>query len=207
MRYFIYFTLFIPLFFTVEISHAESVKKESVKKESASKKAYVKNTSQLIARSPSGRKMGELYINSPVEVLEEKNGWSKVSVKTWIRTNALAEKTKKKTKKGVSSGEIKVSSYTTKIVSDGLPTKRMYVNLKLKNTTKKDITGWSALLVAQSEGSVLFREPIADDTKIIKANSIIDISFYWEDGEKPFNALFGTKPSDVDLQLYKLKLN
>jgi len=194
------------LLFPVNPSLAQTqVKASSDLNEDKTKTLYVRNSSQLIARTPSGRKMGELYINSPVKLLEEKNGWAKVSVETWIRSNALTEKKKKKRKAGASSKDLKILSYKTRIVSDGLPAKRLYVTLKLKNTTKKLISSWNSLLVGQQGGKVFFREPIADDTKPIKAGESSEINFYWEDGEKPFNTLFGVKPSEVQLNLYKLK--
>ena len=83
----------------------------------------------------------------------------------------------------------------------------VYLGIYQFATTKKTIASWNALLVAQQGGKVLFREPVADDTKSIKPGTAVDVNFYWEDGEKPFNTLFGVKPSEIKLGFYKLKVN
>lgn len=209
-RTFTYFLIPLALLVHAEFGpHAFAQAKAEQKPSDSgeSETLYVSTPSQLIASKPGGRKLGEIYINTPVEVIEEKGDWSRIAVDVWIRSKSLASKTKKKGKSQASNNFIKVEKYSTRIVKDGLPAPRVYLALTLKNVSKVYIHSWSALLVAQQSGEVLFREPLADDTKAIAPGSSVELQFYWERNEKPFSYLEGSKDGELDLGFYKTKVN
>ena len=161
-----------------------------------------------MTRTLRGGKMGEVYINSPVEVVKEEGDWAQVNIKAWVRKDGLSGAIKKtKTSVSVPSSELIIKSYSTKIAEEGLPEKRVYLALKLKNDTKEPIKNWSALLVATVKGKVAFRETISDDSKSIAPGKEIEVNFYWEPSEKPFSYLETATPKGTTLELYKVKLN
>jgi hypothetical protein len=189
------------------ISTSEKKDVDRVAGESEKETLYISSPSQLIASNPGGRKLGELYINTPVRVLEEKGDWSRVSAEVWVRSKALTSKTRKKKKSKASSDFLQIQKYSTRVVKDGLPTPRVYLAVTIKNISKVFIRSWSALLVAQQGGSVLFREPLADDTKAINPGGTVELQFYWERGEKPFPFLENSQDGDLELAFYKTKVN
>ena len=176
--------------------------------ENKSSKLIVKKPSLMMTRTLRGGKMGEVYINSPVEVVKEDGDWAQVNIKAWVRKDGLSGAIKKtKTSVSVSSSELIINSYSTKIAEEGLPEKRVYLALKLKNNTKGPIKNWSALLVATVKNKVAFRETISDHSKSIAPGKEIEVNFYWEPSEKPFSYLETATPEGTILKLYKVKLN
>ncbi len=166
----------------------------------------VKQPSVVMARTARGSKMGELYINSPVTVEKEDGEWVLVSLKSWVKKDglgvtAVAQPTK--TMIGQASTELVIESFSTKIVQDGLPEKRVYLTLKLKNKTAQVINAWKALLIAQSGETVYFREQISDDTKSIPAGQSIELNFYWEPSEPPYQHLYNANAESFKLELYQ----
>jgi len=202
----IFHSIFFTTILILTIFFNNSIAQESNK----SSKLIVKKPSITMTRSPRGGKMGEVYINSPVEVVKEDGDWALVSIKAWVKKDGLAGKIKKSTKTTgvvVPSKDLTVETYSTRIVEEGLPEKRVYLKLKLKNNTKQLVKEWSALLVATVNDKVAFRETISDDSKQIAAGKEIEVNFYWEPGEKPFSYLETATPEGTVLKLYKVKLN
>jgi hypothetical protein len=175
----------------------------------AADKLYIRNPKQVITKSPGGGKIGELYINTPVMVEELGESWTQVTVKAWVRTKGLVEKSRKKKASaiGFDTGVLKVAEFSTRIVREDVPSPRAYVTLHLKNTGDRPIYSWSGMLVAQANDEVLFREPLSDDTKSIMPSKVVEVSFFWEGHEKPFNYIVSAKEDELKFQLLKLKIN
>lgn len=200
----------IYLVFILTIFFGNALADDSTEK-SENSKMIVKKPSVAMTRTARGGKMGELYINSPVEVLKEEGDWLMVNIKTWVKKADLANEVKRNTNTSskiiMPSKELVLDSYSTRIVKEGLPEKRVYLTLKLKNNTKVRVQDWEALLVATVKDEVVFRESLSDDNKVIEPGKTIEVNFYWEPSEKPFSYLENASPKDTLLKLYKVKLN
>lgn len=168
----------------------------------------IKQASVMMARAPRGGKMGELYINSPVSVEKEEGEWVLVSLKTWIKKDGLGTSVAAVAtpNTGKASDVLVIETFSTRIVEQGLPEKRVYLTLKLKNNSAAPIAAWKAILIAQEDSTVFFREPISDDTKVIPAGQSVELNFYWEPNEPPFKHLENSTPESFKLQLSQVVL-
>ena len=174
----------------------------------------VKQPSIIMTRTAKGGKMGEVYINSPVTVEKEDGEWALVSIKAWVKKEGLgatAAANPPTPSVAKASDVLIIESFSTRTVEQGLPEKRVYLALKLKNNSSAPITSWKAILVAQAipivaNDEVLFRESISDDSKTIAPGQTIEINFYWEPSEVPFQYLKDVTPQTLKLELYQLVL-
>jgi hypothetical protein len=53
---------------------------------------------------------------------------------------------------------------------------------------------------------VLFREPITQDNIEIAPGGLHDVSFYWNKGEAPYDALIDGSRDGLKLQLFRVSL-
>ena len=91
------FSGFIATILILTMFFDNSLAQESSTTEKKSSKLIVKKPSLTMTRTPRGGKMGEVYINSPVEVVKEDGDWALVSIKTWVKKDGLAGHVKKST--------------------------------------------------------------------------------------------------------------
>ncbi len=167
----------------------------------------IKTVRQALTVDPGGRKRGELYTNAPVQIIEERGAWVKVRTEGWVRKNSVAtsEKTiNPKNATALNESGFALKSYFVRYESSKGDSPRMYVDLTLANFTKKPIYRWRALLVGKdTSGKLLFSEVITDDSADFKPGETKKVSFYWKNGEAPYEPL---KSAKDDTSLIKLEI-
>lgn len=194
------YLLTILLFANFAYSQTETAVKQNL---------VVKQASIPMTRSPSGGKMGEIYINTPVTVEKEEREWVLVTLKAWVKKEGLGSFAASSPAASATrpSDILIIETFSTRIVQEGLPEKRVYLTLKLKNKSNAPIESWKGILVAQANSAVAFREQISDDTKTIPPGQTIELNFYWEPSEPPFQHLQNATPESLKLELYQVVID
>lgn len=177
--------------------------------QNAKNRRYVIEPSQSLCATPGGKRRGEVFINTPVEMKEVKGAWVKVSLEGWVRSSSLGKSRGKRDgyKSTIKEGILDVTNYKLTEKKDGLSEPRIYITLSLKNNTSGPITSWSGLLVAQDQSAkVLFREPVSDGNASIPAQGSGEVKFYWTAREVPFGILKSYGEGSLRFTLFKVQL-
>lgn len=176
-----------------------------------------------ITDSLGGRKLGELYLATPVRVLESKGDWVKVSTEGWVKVRDLSGARMDNSESGQTKSGIGQSSVAKAAAGEALNTvtqdvlsvqdfitakrtdidpPRLYLTITVKNISTKVINQWSGTLVVQdTSGKVLFREPISQEKAQVAAKGTTDVTVYWEPHEEPYGVL-----QNLDKSMFKLSL-
>jgi hypothetical protein len=168
-----------------------------------------------VRSAPGGSQIGSVMPYGCVTTGEKRDIWVKVSLEGWVDEAEL------KVKQSGKSGEVG-SAVAPKPAGDplqladfdvavgnrdlqGVPS-RVQLTLKVKNITPVLVNGWAALLAAQDDqGRVLFRYRVSDEAPIAPG-AVKEVSYYWEKGEEPFDALSGTPKEKLKFSLHKIEL-
>lgn len=174
----------------------------------------------VTARSPmtkslGGGQAGELYLNSKVQVLEERGAWSRVVTQGWVRSKTLSAPSKESSKASdpapvanakVVEGMLRVSEFIRSTRTDVNPP-REYVVLTLVNDSPRTIRNWSGLLAALDESdTAVFRERISEENIEWKPNESRQVTFYWVPSEDGYQALQAVTPEEHRLFILNIEI-
>jgi len=156
-----------------------------------------KGASAYFHSSPSGSRVGSVYKNLPLKVVETRGEWVKVEVDAWFLKSSIS---KRKRKSAKNSAGAKAAGPVALAVSDfevgrrggfSGEDKKAVLTLTVKNSSKKPIQNWEGVLIVKDKATdkLLFRYPVASDLKVIAPNSSEDFLFGWAEDSDEYHSL------------------
>ena len=89
--------------------------------------------------------------------------------------------------------------------------KKAVLTLTIKNNSKRPIASWEGLLIVKdkAEDKLLFRYPVASDSKLISPGDTTDFLFGWGSDTDQYHSLLSYRNPEQELtiRLVKVKLN
>lgn len=176
----------------------------------AGQTVFSKAASQSLLGSAAGSKIGDVYLNAPLTVVETQGDWTKVTVTGWVAKDSVAAKVAATSSTRVSgSSSLHIANYTVQQLpaADKKTKARIYLKLTVKNDSATPVKSWKSFLVAKNkQGRQLFITTVTDDAANIAPGGSKDISFVYDESEEPYDVLVGSDKNAVELSFEQLKV-
>lgn len=151
-------------------------------------------------QSIGGSPIGQLYLNSKLEVVEVKDQWTKVKVDAWVKSADITPVVDQAQVKAAQLEALLLVDHNIQTYSE--PTNKVYLGVTIKNQGTTIIPTWKAFLVAKdTTGKEVFRTVIADDTANLAPGATKDTGFYWESADPEYDMLKGAKKGDFSFTI------
>lgn len=174
------------------------------------------NALVAVRSAPAGSQKAQIFPGGCVKPLgENREGWVKVSFEGWVDSKDLSAKQVGGTGVvGAGAGVVGVAaenplellSYEiTEAGRDlqGVPSK-VILKMKIRNKSQRFIQSWSGLIAAQNRsGEYLFRYRVSDD-KAMNPGGEVEVGYYWDNTEEPYEVLTKNKKDDLKIVLVKI---
>ncbi|MCC6219624.1 MAG: hypothetical protein IT291_00100 [Deltaproteobacteria bacterium] len=194
--------IFTVVVFTCSLAFAEDTKVHY----------YVQTPGQRVLSSPNGEELAIANQRTPVEILEEKDGWVKVSITGWMRDASLASNLSAPmpSDKPLQPVEhLRIVGFDVKHISrkeSGNPSK-VILTIQIKNLQKTTIGKWDAILIVQdASGNLLFRTRITPEKTRMTAGETAEFSYFWIYGQEIYDHLASKDKNDLKLLLHNVVL-
>jgi len=165
--------------------------------------------------SPSGARIGSVYPNAKLKEVSRKGTWVKVELQAWFPESSLRSAgakgagKKKAAVKAPGALPIVLSGFEVErrgeYSGEG---KKAVLKLSLKNEGKESISSWEGLLIVKdkAKNKVLFRYPVAGDTRAIAPGKSETFLFGWESSSEEYHQILSYPDPNSALSVKVVKL-